>query len=134
VCWFYYFKKGLAMRLNHLNLAVPDVTTAREFFEGYFGLRCAFERGRASIAVLVDDSGFVLSLSNFDKAASVESPGAFHVGFMQESVDRVDEMYARLTAAGFEAKPPREFHGAWTFYLRGPGGIMIEIGHQHLMS
>ena len=121
------------MRLNHLNLTVPDVTKARAFFEGYFGLRCVVERGRGTFAVLVDESGFVLSLSNFDKVASVEYPGAFHVGFMQESVERVDEMYARLTAAGFEAKPPREFHGAWTFYLSGPGGITIEVGHQHRM-
>jgi lactoylglutathione lyase len=122
------------MRINHLNLAVPDVTKAREFFETYFGLKCVVERGRGAIAVLVDESGFVFALSNFDKATSVEYPGAFHIGFMQDNRERVDEMYARLTADGFAAEPPKEFHGAWTFYFRGPGGIVVEVGHQHRMT
>ena len=67
---------------------------------------------------MVDESGFILTLSNFDNVAEVEYPGAFHVGFMQESKERVDELHARLKAGGFDPEPPREFHGAWTFYFR----------------
>jgi catechol 2,3-dioxygenase-like lactoylglutathione lyase family enzyme len=119
------------VRLNHLNLTVPDVPRTREFFETYFGLRCVFERGRDTLAVMLDESGFVLALSNFEKSARVEYPGAFHVGFMQESRERVDEIYQRLKTDGFDVEPPREFHGAWTFYLRAPGGFLLEVGHQH---
>ena len=78
-----------------------------------------------------DESGFVLTLNNFAKATEVEYPGAFHVGFMQESRERVDEIHRRLQADGFEMKPPHEFHGAWTFYLRAPGGFLVEVLHQH---
>lgn len=119
------------MRLNHLNLTVTDVARTREFFESYFGLRCVAERGRAALAVLMDESVFVLTLNNFEKAAGVEYPGAFHVGFMQESRERVDEIYHRLKSAGFDTDPPREFHGAWTFYLRAPDGFLVEVGHQY---
>jgi catechol 2,3-dioxygenase-like lactoylglutathione lyase family enzyme len=119
------------MRLNHLNLAVPDVARTREFLEKYFGLRCVFERGQGALAILVDESGFILALSNFDRATAVAYPTAFHVGFMQESRERVDQIYARLQGDGFEAEPPREFHGAWTFYFQAPGGVVIEVGHQH---
>ncbi len=118
------------MRLNHINLTVPDVGRTRAFFETYFGLRCVFEPGRDTLAVLIDESGFILTLSNFDKVDRVEYPGVFHVGFMQDSRARVDEIYRRLTADGFEAEPPREFHGAWTFYLQAPGGFTVEVGHQ----
>lgn len=119
------------MRLNHINLTVPDVARTRAFFETYFGLRCVAERGRNALVVLVDESGFVLTLNNFEKVDAVEYPGAFHIGFMQESRERVDEMYARLTSDGFVADPPKEFHGAWTFYLRAPGDFLVEVGHQH---
>jgi len=119
------------MRLNHLNLTVPDVPRTRKFFETYFGLRCVFERGRDTLNVLIDESGFVLTLNNFDKATAVTYPDAFHIGFMQESRERVDEIYERLKSDGFHAEPPREFHGAWTFYLRDPAGFLIEVGHQH---
>src|SRR5947199_115381 len=113
------------MRLNHLNLTVPDVPTSRDFFETYFGFRCVFERGGDTLVVLTDESGFVLTLNNFGKAAEVEYPGAFHIGFMQESRERVDEIYERLNAAGFDAKTPKEFHCAWTFYFRAPGGFLV---------
>ena len=119
------------MRLNHLNLTVPDVPRTREFFETYFGLRCVAEKGRDTLVVLVDESGFVLTLNNLEKAAKVEYPGAFHIGFMQESRERVDEIYERVTSGGFPADPPREFHGAWTFYFRAPGNFLVEVLHQH---
>jgi catechol 2,3-dioxygenase-like lactoylglutathione lyase family enzyme len=83
---------------------------------------------------MVDESGFIFTLSNFDKAEKVEYPGAFHIGFTQESREEVDEMHKRLTSAGFDAEPPREFHGAWTFYFRAPGGFLVEVFHQHRMG
>ena len=89
------------------------------------------ERGCDCLAVLIDDTGFVLTLNNFDKEAKVEYPGDFHIGFMQESREQVDEIYERMKVAGFDAAPPREFHGAWTFYLQAPGGFLVEVGHQH---
>jgi lactoylglutathione lyase len=119
------------MVLNHVNLTVPDVKQTREFFETYFGFRCVADRGRDALAVLVNESGFVLTLNNFDKAAQVEYPGAFHIGFMQDSRERVDAIYQLLRAGGYEAEAPRDFHGAWTFYLRAPGGFLVEVGHQY---
>lgn len=118
------------MRLNHLNLTVPDVAASRGLFETYFGFRCVAARGRDALAVLADDSGFILTLNNFEKAAEVAYPGAFHVGFMQESRERVDAIYDRLKADGLADDPPREFHGAWTFYFRAPGGFLVEVLHQ----
>ena len=79
--------------------------------------------GRDALAVLTDGSGFILTLKIFDKADNVEYPGAFHIGFMQDSPERVDEIYQRLKSAGFEAEPPKKFHGAWTFYFRGAGRV-----------
>lgn len=121
------------MRLNHLNLTVVDVAKSRDFFETYFGLRCVVNRGRDALTVMVDDTGFVLTLNNFDREAEVAYPGAFHIGFMQDTQEKVNEIYERLKADGFEPQPPREFHGAWTFYFTAPGGFMVEVGHQHRM-
>jgi hypothetical protein len=40
-------------------------------------------------------------------------------------------MHARLRDDGFDVGPPREFHGAWTFFFRAPGGFDIEVLHQY---
>ena len=116
------------MKPNHLNLVVPHVAETRLFFEKYFGFR-AVEGVKANdtIAVMVDDGGFVLTLSNFDKATEVHYPAGFHLGFIQESQQRVNEINKTLKDDGFEVEPPRNFHGSWTFYFRAPGGFTIEI-------
>ena len=120
------------MRLNHLNLTVPDVAQTRAFFETYFGFRCVAETGRDTFAVLVDESGFIFSLNNLEKATEVTYPGAFHIGFMQENREQVDAIHARLKSDGFDVKTPKVFHGAWTFYFRAPGGFLVEVLHQEM--
>ena len=120
------------MRFNHLTLSVTDVPANRAFFETYFGLRCVVDRGEA-LALLTDEAGFVLSLIHFPKVPVLDYPDhpeSFHVGFLQDSPDRVDEIHARLVAGGVAADPPRRYHGAWTFYFRAPGGFQVEVGHQ----
>jgi catechol 2,3-dioxygenase-like lactoylglutathione lyase family enzyme len=117
------------MRLNHLDLIVPDVTRSRAFFETYFGFRCVVDRGD-DLVVLTDGAGFALTLSRPSAGALVEYPGGFHIGFMQDSRQAVDEMYERLRSGGFAVEPPREQHGAWTFFFRAPGGFDIEVLHQ----
>lgn len=111
------------MKLNHLNLTVSDVPRAREFLERYFGLLCAATRGD-SFAALADDDGLFLTLMEGKK---VDYPGTFHVGFAQESEEKVDEINQRLKDDGFEVKPPARLHGAWSFYLDAPGGFTIEV-------
>jgi lactoylglutathione lyase len=116
------------MRLNHLNLTVPDVSQTRDFFEKYFAFHPLLDR--PNFAVLADEKGFVLTLNNFGKDSQVSYPKAFHVGFMQGSREQVDEFYHRLKSDGYDTPAPREFHGAWTFYFTAPGGFQIEILHQ----
>ena len=93
------------MALNHLNLTVPNVPQTRAFFEKYFGFRCVAEP-ESGLIVLVDESGFILTLNNFDKAGEVVYPGAFHVGFRRDSREQVDTIHQRLKADGFDIKAP----------------------------
>lgn len=115
------------MILNHLNLAVSDVQQAREFLVKYFGLDPGGKTGNDTIAFLRDENGMVLTLTNIDRATEVKYPGAFHIGFIQEGPERVDEINRRLKEEGFEVDPPRKLHGSWTFYFRAPGGFVIEV-------
>jgi lactoylglutathione lyase len=117
----------LAVNLNHLNLAVSDVQQAREFLVKYFGLDSEGKAGKDNIAFLRDGNGMVLTLTNFDRGAEVKYPGAFHIGFIQENREKVDEMNRRLKEDGFEVDPPARIHGSWTFYFLAPGGFVIEV-------
>lgn len=115
------------MKLNHLNLSVTDVPAARQFLARYFDLRDG--GGNNNIAFLNDDTGFVLTLTSMKvgRETEVKYPATFHIGFIQESKDRVDEIHRRLVEDGYDAPAPSTQHGSWTFYFQAPGGFMIEV-------
>lgn len=110
------------MKLNHLNLTVTDVVAARDFLQKYFGLKSGEERGNSFVA-LFDDDGLVLTLM---RGSKVSYPATFHIGFIQESEEKVNEINQRLKDDGFDVEPPQRFHG-WTFYVVAPGGFTVEV-------
>jgi lactoylglutathione lyase len=115
------------MKLNHINLTVTDVSEAGSFLQKYFGMR-SMGPGTEHMAGLRDDDGLTLVLMKVGHATEVHYPGGFHVGFMQDSEEKVNEINQRLKADGFEIPPPRRLHRAWTFYFQAPGGFTIEVG------
>ena len=117
------------MKLNHVNLPVADVPATRDFFEKHFGFHRIAEPSKANV-VMTDDAGLVLTISNFDHVDDVSYPKWFHIGFMQESDAKVDEVYGRLKTAGLQPAKPADLHGARTFYFTAPGGFNVEVFHQ----
>ncbi|MDQ8737029.1 VOC family protein [Paenibacillus sp. LHD-38] len=87
------------MKLNHLNLTITDVKAIVDFLVKYFGLQIGNTRGNA-FAALFDDGGLVLTLM---KGNQVGYPNTLHIGFIQESEDRVNEINQRMKDDGFDA-------------------------------
>jgi lactoylglutathione lyase len=102
------------------------VPRARDFLAKYFGLK---PQGEANnfIGFLRDDNGMMLTLTNVDEATEVKYPGAFHIGFGQESWEQVDAIHRCLKEDGCEVDPPSKQPGSWTVYFRAPGGFVIEV-------
>ena len=115
------------MRLNHINLPVSDLGGSRAFIERYFGFRYVGGSNDGPIAVLMDESESIVTLSNFNDADTVKYPGAFHIGFVQSSNAAVDAVSHRLLADGHVAGEPKELHGSYTFYVKAPGGFTVEV-------
>ncbi len=116
------------MKLNHLNLTVSDVPRTRAFLEKYFGLHSVEGvESDDSFDVMFDDANLVLTLMKVGETAEVKYPASFHIGFIQGSEEKVNEINRQLKDDGFDVKPPRRFHGSWTFYCKAPGGFTIEV-------
>ena len=116
------------MKLNHLNVTVPNVPETHRFLEKHFALKSFGGREPGEgMSFLSDDLGMVLALTRAPKETEVQYPPGFHVGFIQESEDRVNEINQRLRKDGYEVPKPARLHGSWTFYFKGPGGFTIEV-------
>ena len=111
------------MKLNHINIAVKDVVTTKEFLEKYFGLKCIASAGNM-FAALNDDDGLLFNLIKDENASY---PDTFHIGFPQEDEESVDRIYETLKEDGFEVWEPALAHGSYTFYFKSPGEFTIEI-------
>lgn len=116
------------MKLNHLNLTVTDPAESQAFLAKYFGLKPQGKPNK-NMAFLSDDNGMVLSLTNVQLGGetAVKYPATFHIGFIQETEQRVTEINEHLRADGIDVPVPSKQHGAWTFYFLAPGGFTIEV-------
>jgi len=120
--------KGAPVHLNHLNLAVDDVEETSAFLRAYFGLQAVHGAPATSrMRILRDDAGCVLTLMHLPDDPPAAYPGTFHIGFVQPEPAAVDALHQRLVGDGFDVAPPRRFHGSWTFYVRAPGGVLVEV-------
>jgi catechol 2,3-dioxygenase-like lactoylglutathione lyase family enzyme len=115
------------MKLNHVNLAVPDVFETASFFETYFGFSLVTEKNDGALLILSGEDGFILALSKSAGPGELMYPRPFHVGFIRNSSSEVDQMVAALGKAGMEIEAPRMRHDRWSSYFTAPGGIRIEI-------
>jgi len=137
------------MTLNHLNLTVADPTETSAFLAKYFALQP--RGGNLGMQMLNDDRGMVLTLIKARRedlaggagfaggalhaegaagkpaAGEGKYPSSFHIGFIQPSHERVNEINRRLRDDGFTVDPPAHLHGSWTFYFTAPGGFTIEV-------
>ncbi|MDI1444335.1 VOC family protein [Polyangium sp. 6x1] len=116
------------MKLNHLDLQVPDVRAAVEFFERYFDFELCSNRNSPAIAILSDRHGFTLVLQR-TKDAQASYPEEFHIGFHIDDEDEVRQHHARFVADGINPMTDViENNRGVMFYCRGPGSVAIEVG------
>ena len=119
------------MQLNHLDLPVPDVAATAAFFTTHFDFRLSETRGNNGFALLLGANGFALVLTRRRAEGAQAYPDNFHVGFLMESDAAVHALHARLQAAGTHDLPPVSVQrGASLFYVRAPGGILVEVSHR----
>lgn len=122
------------MRLNHLDLHVPDVAATRDVLVAAFGLTEVETRGANGLAILRDDAGLELVISQpIEKLGGADSVSVgrntYHIGFMLPSREAVDAQFERARSAGCEIRqPPSAVRGGWLFYCFAPGQILIEVG------
>lgn len=116
------------MRLNHLDLAVPDVGEARDFFCRYLGFVQERTLGQDGLSILRDESDMVLVLSRLQRRGAQDYPAGFHIGFHLDDEAAVSVLHARIVGeAGLAAAVPTMQRGAFSFYFTAPGGVLVEV-------
>jgi len=118
------------MKLNHINLVVSNVAEATLFFETYFDFKCTDIKGDNIVAILKGPDDFTLVIMKNKEGVPVY-PDAFHIGFMLDSVDKVNEIFQKLKAVGIVGgQEPKKIRDSFGFYFNFEN-LMIEVGHYY---
>ena len=127
------------MKLNHLDLHVPDVAETSAFFQRYFGFALIDTRAKGGLAILSDGDGMELVLSHaiaaFGSADQSERKTvSYHIGFIVEEREEVDRVFKAMGEDGLEVQAPRAMRGGYLFYCTAPGHILVEVGARALFG
>jgi catechol 2,3-dioxygenase-like lactoylglutathione lyase family enzyme len=114
------------MKLNHLDLQVPDVQRCAEFFEAHFGFAWNGNRKSPAIAILSGPDGFVLVLQRMKEGDS-GYPEGFHLGFLVDDVATVHAQHERMSASGLASSGIIENNRGVMFYVQAPGDVTVEV-------
>jgi len=122
----------------HMMIRVLDEARSVEFYRQAFGLEVADRYGFESFTLVYlsnAESPFEVELTiNHDRKEPYElGAGYGHIAFV---VDDLDAEHARITAAGLEINPIKEFHRegalmARFFFVEDPDGYRIEVLQRH---
>ncbi|MCF6401452.1 VOC family protein [Chitinophaga filiformis] len=119
------------MTINHLNLPVSDVAGAITFFESHFDFKCLETKGDNMIAVLRNPANFTLVLmsSKMNRNDNTAYPDAFHIGFILESIEKVNATFSQLKAGGVQIeREPQKIRDSFGFYFYFDE-LFIEVAH-----
>ena len=114
------------MKLNHLDLHVPNVLETRDFFVGELGFTLISAPSASTIAILKDEGGFVLVLQK-QKHPNEKYPEGFHVGFYVDNRSEVDALHIKFKEKGMKISDIDSNRRGYFFYTYAPGEILIEV-------
>ena len=114
------------MKLNHLDLHVPDVRALSSFLVAHFDLELRSNPDSPAIHILSDGHGFTLVIQRAKDDAKY--PEGSHIGFLVDDESIVRARHERMVAAGVTKITPIDMNGRGTmFYCQAPGDLVIEV-------
>jgi catechol 2,3-dioxygenase-like lactoylglutathione lyase family enzyme len=114
------------VKLNHLDLQVPDVVDTAAWFARHFDFTIVSNPTSPAIIILRGDDGFSLVLQR-RRDDDPAYPEGFHIGFLVDDVATVRATRARLAAAGAAPGDVTTSNRGTMFYLYAPGKILVEV-------
>ena len=125
--------------LRHVALKVTNVATSKAFYQAWFGMHIVWEPDAESVYMSSGVDNLALhQIPSKDISKHQQNQGQFldHLGFLMESPESVDHLYARVVDQGVRIvnHPKKHRDGSYSFYLADPDSIVIQILYEPTIS
>lgn len=122
--------KPATFGLSHIALKVADLDRAVAFYQAAFNTKVYF-RNQTSAQVLGPGATDVIAFELMPEGAGLPG-GVIHFGLRLTGPDRLDEIVARVVAAGGTVLQRGDFGDNQPFaFVRDPDGYEIELWHEN---
>lgn len=122
--------------MRHIALKVAEVARSKSFYQEMFGMEVMWEPDAQNVYLSSGCDNIALHevLSGF--AAGTAEKQLDHLGFVVESIARVQELEKDFMARGVPIVHPFKVHrdGSASFYCADPDGIVIQLLYEPSLS
>jgi catechol-2,3-dioxygenase len=122
--------------MRHVALKVKDVKRSKAFYQEVLGMNVVWEPDPQNVYLSSGTDNIALHEIPGDAAIQVASQQLDHVGFLVESIERVQELETEFQNRGVKIVNPFKIHrdGSASFYLADPDGIVIQMLYEPTLS
>jgi catechol 2,3-dioxygenase-like lactoylglutathione lyase family enzyme len=126
---------GLA-GMRHIALKVMNVARSKRFYQELFGMDVVWEPDPQNVYLSSGGDNIAIhevSAAFLDGAAEKQLD---HLGFVVETIERVEELEKEFIARGVTIVHPFKLHrdGSASFYCADPDGIVIQLLYEPTLS
>jgi len=122
--------------MRHIALKVTDVARSKGFYREMFGMDVVWEPDPQNVYLSSGCDNIALHEVTPGFADSAAEKQLDHLGFVVESIARVQELEKEFMARGVRIVHPFKVHrdGSASFYCADPDGILIQLLYEPGLS
>jgi catechol 2,3-dioxygenase-like lactoylglutathione lyase family enzyme len=122
--------------MRHIALKVKNATRSKAFYRERFGMDVVWEPDPQNVYLSSGCDNIAIHEISDDFASAAAELQLDHLGFIVETVERVQELEQDFASHGVKIVHPFKIHrdGSASFYCADPDGIVIQILYEPTLS
>jgi len=122
--------------MRHIALKVKNATRSKAFYRERFGMDVVWEPDPQNVYLSSGCDNIAIHEISHDFASAAAELQLDHLGFIVETVERVQELEQDFASHGVKIVHPFKIHrdGSASFYCADPDGIVIQVLYEPTLS
>ena len=122
--------------MRHIALKVTSLARSKSFYRDILGMDVVWEPDPQNVYLSSGCDNIALHEVSQNFAKGAVEPQLDHLGFVVETIDRVQQLEEEFQAKGVKIVHPFKIHrdGSASFYCADPDGIVIQMLYEPQLS
>jgi catechol 2,3-dioxygenase-like lactoylglutathione lyase family enzyme len=122
--------------MRHIALKVQDVARSRKFYQEILGMDVVWQPDAQNVYLSSGCDNIAIHEVSESFLKSAEERQLDHLGFVVESIERVEEIESEFRSQGVPIVHPFKVHrdGSASFYCADPDGVVIQMLYEPTLS